>query len=271
MNDTTTCVDSNYQLIPYWGNATNEETICNLKEITHFTKSISSAISIIKGQQIRAKVLDAYNTEKGFCPDDNHRKCVFVSCFTEFVKDYREKLWDFADKHKGCKIDFTFNRALKQGFPLNNTVVIETALGKQFFVDRLPKMVGDIAFVPHYSSQAYEDKVSNKSVISVKGEKHSFVDTRAVGHYVQSKFQYQAEIRISLHLLASSETIIPEMRYAYIPIDFSEIEEITVIYGCNANRSQLDDLYALQKTVPQLRIYSENEYYIKKGRKDGSV
>lgn len=253
-------VDSTHQLVPYPCDKSDEQRVLNLKMITHYTKKVTDAVSIIEGRSIRAKVLNAYSSEHDFCPDENHRNCEFIASFTSYSEEYSPEMWTFARENKGCKIDFMFKTSLAKGFPLKQPITVSTERGT-ITIASTPVSYPNVSYRPYYSTQQYEKEPHNTSILKVNGDPTPFAVTQRIGRSVKSIYKYQSEIRIRLMLQAALPTEIPTISYLPIPIDFSEIERINIIVGRKANPNDTTKLYALQSQFPQVHIFEEENYY----------
>ena len=86
--------------------------------VCHYT-SVDNAIEILESGGFWAKYLDHYNSEKYFNNNAQQRKTVFDVSFCGSMLDDDKMWYNFAKKHKGCKLEFYFKSGLKDAFTAN--------------------------------------------------------------------------------------------------------------------------------------------------------
>lgn len=149
----------------------------------------------------------------------------------------------FADKHKGCKLDFIFKRTLADAFPLDTTIRCIDAGGSSYKIsfgsarsayaeDTLP----NVFFTVHFSLAQYTSDLSNKAILQVcdSGQVEDFTISPYVGRSVKDSFEYQNEVRILLQLNSFHRSEIPYIQKVELPFDPSEMEKIVLTIGKNA-------------------------------------
>ena len=236
-------VNSEKTLVPFFcGEPNTEPQAKSLKAVSHYTE-VNNAIKILKNNVFIGKSLSRYCSESVFVPTENSRRLYFVSCFSTNLKS-EETMWTkFADKHKGCKLDFIFKRTLADAFPLNTTIRCidaggnshEISFGSAHVGDTLP----DVFFTVHYSLAQYTSELSNKAILQVcdSGQLEDFTISPYVGRSVKDSFEYQNEVRILLQLNSFRQSEIPYIQKVELPFEPSEIKEIVLTIGKNVTDS----------------------------------
>ncbi len=233
-------VDSNKTLIPFFcGDPSTEPQAKKLTEVSHYTEA-TSAIKILTDNIFIGKSLSRYKSEMDFVTNENSRRLDFISCFsTNLTPD--GLMWErFADKHRGCKIDFVFKHTLADAFPLNCPVKCKDEHGTQYEIsssfNHVDGTLPHVFFTVHYSLAQYTSDLSNKAILHVcdSGQVEDFTISPYVGRSVNNSFEYQNEVRILLQLNSFYRSEIPHIQKVELPFDLSEIEKIVLTIGKNA-------------------------------------
>ena len=236
-------VDSNKTLIPFFcGDPSTEPQAKKLTEVSHYTEA-TSAIKILTDNIFIGKSLSRYKSEMDFVTNENSRRLDFISCFsTNLTPD--GLMWErFADKHRGCKIDFVFKHTLADAFPLNCPVKYKDEHGTQYEIssgfNHVDGTLPHVFFTVHYSMAQYTDDLSNKATIQVydNGSVEDFTISPYVGKNISSSFEYQNEVRIILQLNSFYREEIPFIQKIEIPFSIDQIDRIVLTIGKNATDS----------------------------------
>lgn len=256
-------VNSNKNLIPcFCGNSSTEPLAKKLKVVSHYTRA-NSAIKILTDNIFVGKSLSRYKSEADFVPNENSRRLYFICCFSSNLAP-NDLMWDrFADKHKGCKIDFLFKHTLADAFPLNIPVKCKDKHGKQYVISsgfsHADGTLPNVFFTVHYSMAQYTNDLSNKTVLQVydNGCFDDFTISPYVGRNILSKFEYQNEVRILLQLDSFNRTKIPFIQNIQIPFSTAEIDKIILTIGKNATDSTRNRINNAVGNSPIITIRDE--------------
>lgn len=233
-------VDSNKTLVPFfWGKSSMESQAKELKAVSHYTEA-TNAIKILTKNIFIGKSLSRYKSEIDFVANENSRRLYFICCFsTKLMSD--DLMWkNFADKHRGCKIDFVFKHTFADAFPLNGLIKCQDEQGNQYEIpsgfNRIEGSTFPVFFTTHYSMVQYTADRSNKATLQVydNGGVEDFTISSYVGKDILKNFEYQHEARILLRLNSFHQQIIPFIQKVEIPFLPDEIEQIVLTIGRDA-------------------------------------
>lgn len=258
-------VDSNKDLIPFFcGEPSTEPQAKNLKTVSHYTEA-TSAIKILTNNIFIAKSLSRYKSEKEFVDSENSRRLCFISCFsTNLAPD--DMMWErFADKHRGCKLDFVFKKTFADAFPLISPIKGRDAHEKQYEISScfhvVEGTIPDVFFTTHYSLAEYTDDLSNRATLQVydNGSVEDFTIAPYVGRNISRSFEYQNEVRILLRLNSFYREEIPFIQKIEVPFSIDQIDRIVLTIGKNATDSTRRRIEEMLGNSPIIAIQDEGE------------
>lgn len=253
-------VDDGKTLIPIdyaFGRAEPEQQARQLKAISHYT-DISSTRSILESRAFIAKSLSRYGSEKRFVENENSRRLVFIACFTKNLES-NERMWkQFADDHRGCKIDIIFKNSFAKAFPLEQMIVCKCDNGERFLLPpshlRGKGTNPHVYFTVHFSQPEYEEDATEATTLSIceNGCRSDFTVLQCTGKSVLPRFEYQDEVRLLLNLHSCERTRIPYIQKVNVPFEISEIEKIVVTVGQNATEQARERIKSLCANSPKI-------------------
>lgn len=265
-------VDTNAELIPL-GNDLDKYDAKKLKSVSHYT-TVKSAIEILSSEMFMAKSLSRYTSERSFALSENSRRLHFITCFS-FNQDNKNDMWaKFADKYKGCKMDLFFKKSILEAFRLNKPLKCYTLNGEIYYIPHVAGMK-DSGFGSSYLNRVYVSEYfyktkynaefSNKSNLTCYDPSMGITNFTIVGEtgsYVQSKYEFQEEVRIILMLHAPSKIEIPFLTKVELPFSFECVDSMVVTLGKNISTQNEIRLCNL---IKELKVrHQSTSFYLKK-------
>lgn len=164
-------------------------------------------------------------------------------CFsTNLAPD--DMMWErFADKHRGCKLDFVFKKTFADAFPLISPIKGRDAHEKQYEISScfhvVEGTIPNVFFTTHYSLAEYTDDLSNRATLQVydNGSVEDFTIAPYVGRNISKSFEYQNEVRVLLRLNSFYREEIPFIQKIEVPFSIDQIDRIVLTIGKNATDS----------------------------------
>lgn len=231
--------------------------------VCHYT-SIENAVEILQSCGFFAKSLNRYNSEKYFNDNVQQRKTVFDVSFCGSMVDNDDMWYNFAKKHKGCKLEFYFKSGLKDAFTANELLKCCNDKEKTLVGYVRPKSLRYRHYdekelvMPHvyaeidYQYITYEKKKRNNSNVFITNENSYNPVLNRIAWSAKKEFAYQNEIRIRVLLQSPQRVSLSPFDRIFLPYNMEQIDKINIKVGKNTSDA---DIQAIMCLVDDEKIF----------------
>lgn len=238
-----------------------EDFAKEIKSVTHYT-GIRAAREILTSQSFFAKSLSSYLTESAFSFNENSRRLAFLVSLSR-TNSPNEGMWQrFGKEHRGCKIDIVFKHSIVDTFRPIHPFRSYDKDNKEYLIATEKHInsqgcIPNVWLNPYFHIVEYTEELYNNSVMEIveKG-KHDYTIVDDIGKWVDSRFQFQDEVRILLLLWSGEKTEIPFIKKIKVPFLTDTIERVHVTIGNRAGVSA-EEIRALTKQYNWLEVDDE--------------